>query len=68
MAAALGWRAGAVVAERIGDALDLLGRAEGEVAVVLREARPLEPHAAARSGRAAAERGGRRPRSGRRAG
>jgi chromosome segregation protein len=43
VAAALGWRAGAVVAERIGDALDLLGRAEGEVAVVLREARPLEP-------------------------
>ena len=43
VAAALGWRAGAVVAERIGDALDLLERAEGEVAVVLREARPLEP-------------------------
>ena len=34
---------GAVVAERIEHALELLGRAEGEVAVVLREARPLEP-------------------------
>ena len=43
VAAALGWRAGAVVAERIEHALELLGRAEGEVAVVLREARPLEP-------------------------
>ena len=35
VAAALGWRAGAVVAERIDDALRLLGEAEGELAIVL---------------------------------
>ncbi|HEU0193751.1 MAG TPA: chromosome segregation protein SMC [Gaiellales bacterium] len=35
VAAALGWRAGAVVAERIEDAVDLLHGAEGELAVVL---------------------------------
>ena len=35
VAAALGWRAGAVVAKQIGDALDLLHGAEGELAVIL---------------------------------
>jgi chromosome segregation protein len=42
VAAALGWRAGAVVAERLDDAIALLGKADGEVGVVLRDARPLE--------------------------
>jgi chromosome segregation protein len=35
VAAALGWRAGAVVAERVDEAVSLLGGAEGELAVVL---------------------------------
>jgi chromosome segregation protein len=35
VAAALGWRAGAVVAERVADAVSLLGGAEGELGVVL---------------------------------
>ena len=35
VAAALGWRAGAVVAERIDDALGMIGAAEGELAIVL---------------------------------
>jgi chromosome segregation protein len=38
VAAALGWRAGAVVAERIEDAVDLLHGAEGELGVVLASA------------------------------
>ena len=41
VAAALGWRAGAIVAERVGDAIDLLKGAEGELAVVLADAAPL---------------------------
>jgi chromosome segregation protein len=41
VAAALGWRAGAVVAERLDEALELLGRAGGDVAVVLRAAPAL---------------------------
>ena len=35
VAAALGWRAGAVVAERIDDAIGMIGAAEGELAIVL---------------------------------
>jgi chromosome segregation protein len=35
VAAALGWRAGAVVAEHVDDAVQLLGRGEGELAIVL---------------------------------
>jgi chromosome segregation protein len=40
VAAGLGWRAGAVVAERLADAIALLHDAGGEVAVVLAGARP----------------------------
>jgi chromosome segregation protein len=40
VAAGLGWRAGAVVAERLSDALSLLRDAGGEVAVVLADTRP----------------------------
>ncbi len=52
VAAGLGWRAGAVVAERVADALALLRDAGGEVAVVLADVRPqaasLPPAAGAR--------------------
>ena len=40
VAAGLGWRAGAVVAERLSDALAVLADAGGEVAVVLASTRP----------------------------
>jgi chromosome segregation protein len=40
VAAGLGWRAGAVVAERLTDALSVLAEAGGEVAVVLADTRP----------------------------
>jgi chromosome segregation protein len=40
VAAGLGWRAGAVVAERLSDALSVLSQAGGEVAVVLADTRP----------------------------
>ena len=40
VAAGLGWRAGAVVAERLTDALAVLAEAGGEVAVVLADTRP----------------------------
>jgi chromosome segregation protein len=40
VAAGLGWRAGAVVAERLTDALSVLSEAGGEVAVVLADTRP----------------------------
>jgi chromosome segregation protein len=40
VAAGLGWRAGAVVAERLTDALAVLSEAGGEVAVVLADTRP----------------------------
>jgi chromosome segregation protein len=40
VAAGLGWRAGAVVAQRLQDALALLSEAGGEVAVVLADTRP----------------------------
>jgi chromosome segregation protein len=40
VAAGLGWRAGAVVAERLSDALAVLAEAGGEVAVVLADTRP----------------------------
>jgi chromosome segregation protein len=42
VAAGLGWRAGAVVADRLADALSVLSEAGGEVAVVLAEA-PSHP-------------------------
>ena len=52
VAAALGWRAGAVVAERIEDAVDLLHDAEGELGVVLASSQgaggALSPSPAAR--------------------
>ncbi len=52
VAAGLGWRAGAVVAERLTDALAVLAEAGGEVAVVLADTRPpaasLPPAAGAR--------------------
>jgi chromosome segregation protein len=52
VAAGLGWRAGAVVAERLADALAVLAEAGGEVAVVLADTRPraasLPPAAGAR--------------------
>jgi chromosome segregation protein len=40
VAAGLGWRAGAIVAERLADALSVLSEAGGEVAVVLADTRP----------------------------
>ena len=52
VAAGLGWRAGAVVAERLSDALAVLAEAGGEVAVILADTRPpaasLPPAAGAR--------------------
>ena len=52
VAAGLGWRAGAVVAERLSDALTVLSEAGGEVAVILADTRPpaasLPPAAGAR--------------------
>jgi chromosome segregation protein len=52
VAAGLGWRAGAVVAEHLSDALTVLSEAGGEVAVILADTRPpaasLPPAAGAR--------------------
>jgi chromosome segregation protein len=42
VAAALGWRAGAVVARRLDEAVDLLRSAEGELAVVLASAAAIQ--------------------------
>src|SRR3954470_23480011 len=49
VAAALGWRAGAVVAERIDDAIGMIGAADGELAIVL--AGRLGAHASGSAGR-----------------
>jgi chromosome segregation protein len=49
VAAALGWRAGAVVAERIDDAIGMIGAAEGELAIVL--AGRVGAHASGSAGR-----------------
>ena len=49
MAAALGWRAGAVVTERLEDALDMVREASGELAVVTGRAARGDGHAPRRA-------------------